>query len=843
MAIVLNVDLTAATDLDLLIGSPQYVPTIGGAFTRSPASGQGAADATIHHSFGANGVAGSNANQLFGGTIAAANDPTEVIFLVDAAVSPSTPSIIAGVRGDNSTGNGYLAVTYYFGGQGFQIIKPSGGGSPAITLDAALPAGSYKLRLAPDGSTPARMHMQVQRLSDGMWMTTATTNVAIWASGQQDLIDWTDPGVSGGSAVITAAGYPIVGFPTSFWSDGSTHHGWFVTSALAGTSSGGSIVPGTLSLNSVTSASASLTVTAPSGGVGTLTTTLQRTPRGGSSWSDIGVMTPNVPYVDSTVAVGTRYDYRAHTLDSTTPTPQTASSATVHADTMVLITLDDSNVEFPANAGDPVGSGARRFANHGNTIRWACGPTANLNVLLSVANSTSAGATVETSTDKVAYVEWANLPAGTNRLAVLVGGTSGTHNVRFNLKLMGSNSYDPPTDSVTVLGLEADYGSTSSVLYPAPRSGEIIVYSDSIGANARDVAGGVWDGMRAWPIYLAHARDCRLAHIGMPGSTSAVLTSAPKFDHYTTSGNSRLTSGKFTVMPAEVYACFGKNSAGLSASNMVTAFQQLRAACNSTTPLFCIVQFGHCDSAYNAGVSGGGVTSAAVAADYATRWATAFASDPYTILIDLGPDGLDGTNYTVDGGTYGLQSDEVTTLTSYSTFDTVHQTVLQAPITGAQIAYHASQALLALASGGTYTAASNVRNGTDRGDGTIGTLHVPTASQVLSGIAVDATTGTIVLPSAGQVQSGITFGAASGTTGSYAGGGGALPSDGLDSIQVETGVNARQALSMILAACVGDVSGAGTGVIVIKAAGGSATRILADCDDLGNRSVTPTPPA
>jgi hypothetical protein len=65
-----------------------------------------------------------------------------------------------------------------------------------------------------------------------------------------------------------------------------------------------------------------------------------------------------------------------------------------------------------------------------------------------------------------------------------------------------------------------------------------------------------------------------------------------------------------------------------------------------------------------------------------------------------------------------------------------------------------------------YTAAANVRLGTNRGDGVTGTLHVPGASQVLATIAVDATTGTVVLPATADVRLATTFGPASGSTGS-----------------------------------------------------------------------------
>ncbi len=70
-----------------------------------------------------------------------------------------------------------------------------------------------------------------------------------------------------------------------------------------------------------------------------------------------------------------------------------------------------------------------------------------------------------------------------------------------------------------------------------------------------------------------------------------------------------------------------------------------------------------------------------------------------------------------------------------------------------------------------------------------------------------------------------------------------LAASGLDAIQVEAGVNARQALAPILAASAGVVGGAGTGVIVIKGGNSSITRITANTDNAGNRSsVTLTLP-
>lgn len=69
-------------------------------------------------------------------------------------------------------------------------------------------------------------------------------------------------------------------------------------------------------------------------------------------------------------------------------------------------------------------------------------------------------------------------------------------------------------------------------------------------------------------------------------------------------------------------------------------------------------------------------------------------------------------------------------------------------------------------------------------------------------------------------------------------GGVILAAAGLDSVVVETGINARQALSPILAAAAGATSGAGTsGPFVIKGGNSSTTRVSATVDNSGNRTA------
>jgi hypothetical protein len=115
-------------------------------------------------------------------------------------------------------------------------------------------------------------------------------------------------------------------------------------------------------------------------------------------------------------------------------------------------------------------------------------------------------------------------------------------------------------------------------------------------------------------------------------------------------------------------------------------------------------------------------------------------------------------------------------------------------------------------------------------------------------LAIDSTTGGITVKgyAAGQDPASLvlaspvnklaTDGSGRVTAGTVADKAGyALAAAGLDSITVEPGINARQALSPILAASAGVVTGAGTGTIVIQGANGSTSRIVSTTDNAGNR--------
>lgn len=71
-----------------------------------------------------------------------------------------------------------------------------------------------------------------------------------------------------------------------------------------------------------------------------------------------------------------------------------------------------------------------------------------------------------------------------------------------------------------------------------------------------------------------------------------------------------------------------------------------------------------------------------------------------------------------------------------------------------------------------------------------------------------------------------------------------LAADGVDLVAADASINLRQAVSLILAALAGKISGAETATVTIKGADNATTRILATVDANGNRTaMTLTPPA
>ncbi len=124
--------------------------------------------------------------------------------------------------------------------------------------------------------------------------------------------------------------------------------------------------------------------------------------------------------------------------------------------------------------------------------------------------------------------------------------------------------------------------------------------------------------------------------------------------------------------------------------------------------------------------------------------------------------------------------------------------------------------------------------------GNVLSLNAAALAQI-AGNPVASVTGNVggnVVGSVGSVTNPVTAGTVSDKTG-YS-----LASSGLDAVVTETGVNARQALTLVLDAVAGILSGAAGTSITIKDPTGTTTRIAATVDSNGNRTaITLTPPA
>lgn len=216
-------------------------------------------------------------------------------------------------------------------------------------------------------------------------------------------------------------------------------------------------------------------------------------------------------------------------------------------------------------------------------------------------------------------------------------------------------------------------------------------------------------------------------------------------------------------------------------------------------------------------------------------------------------------------GAVAFQSTFATTgTTTFNAFTVTNATTLSGAVSlGSTLGITGTTTLAALTTTGTMTvnAFTCTNNFTVSGNWlTTGTTTWTGAGTFTAGLT-SAITGSITGNLSGSVGSvtgavGSVTGAVGSVTGNVGGNvtgtvgsvvtktGYALASNGLDSIVVETGVNARQALSIVAAADSGVLAGVGTGTITIAAAANPATnRISATVDATGRSAVTLSLPA
>lgn len=348
------------------------------------------------------------------------------------------------------------------------------------------------------------------------------------------------------------------------------------------------------------------------------------------------------------------------------------------------------------------------------------------------------------------------LTSGQTTLTIAAGLAAGTHDlhVQFVSGDYTVNRWDPGTTpymSLRITGLTVTSDCTLADP-PVPSGGALLVLSDSIGEGLNltaEVANG-GDAFLAFGRYYAAANNYRRGNVcfggvglvkdatsfgGVPAVWNPNDATKRSWSLYHAAA-SRLVSGLLSPAAAEILVVLATNDAlgGVSDADAQAGLQGLIGALRTAAPgarITIAVPFGgYKRSAINAGFTA--------------------ASDGNSGLIDLGTAfqvGLDGS-----------------LSPSFSSIDGIH------PNDPTQ-AEAAARMVAATAGGGpgAYTAAANVRSGTDRGDGTTGTLVVPAASHVTIGTTYDnGTAGTVTLPIVGDVEAGVTFGAALGSTGTFA---------------------------------------------------------------------------
>lgn len=449
-------------------------------------------------------------------------------------------------------------------------------------------------------------------------------------------------------------------------------------------------------------------------------------------------------------------------------TPQVATSDSITANTLAFVYADDQHISYPFGESypDPAIAHAICLNSSGGDILTILKSTGTINALFNCDPTSTALVAqphqMRASVDKEPYSTSSMLVGpGPQRLPLLTAGTVADHFVILELSLCaggdGANlggASGSPRDALIFLGFEVDHGSgATAAYYPARRSGNDGL---STGSSTWDAGGTI--GQQSYGHVVMYGLGCDGGHLGLTGAGWGAgdgFTGPAQRLLYHEVGATPiardLTGCKYFILGG------GRNDGADITSTIATNVAALHAAA-PTIPVVLAIEPG----------KGGGYPINQVAYTSEVAYYTAnHDSDPLLFLYTPDDRLADGLNYLIDGQNAG-GSDNL----AYSfAQNNPHFFTQRAAEAGAAAAVGIAKLLAG--SSGTYTAAANVRSGTDRGDGTIGTLVVPPAATVLLTETFDnGTTGTVALPSAGQVEAGVSFGPAGSTTGTYSGGAG-----------------------------------------------------------------------
>ena len=814
-------------------GSTVHNPLIGGTYQLLPGSVAGSigqvqsgyayCDNTTANSnlFVCNTVAAASANEVGAIVLELQNLGSATNSVQVALIDRATTADYYFLNLVFTTGNSSATAYHYNGG----ADTPLGTACTGITWTAGL----YTIQTAHAGNSLA---WQIQRQSDGLWLQTNGT----WASTQVSCVTATD-------SSLPNAGF--TGFRLATIPYGTQIAG--VQSITSGTA-GGALTAGSLTVGAVSSSSITATQAAATGGTPAYTYTMQIAPDVSGSpgtYANSGTPTVNQAYTFTGLTGGSWYWIRCHITDT--------ASGSVYSTAVrvrVLILITPAQIRAVGGLGfqqwyTVTGlTGAQCCNASGAEVACTLSSTGNLNILLSTAD-TAATHSWRYSIEKQAYTNLSITNAAPN-LVVLYQQTAASVPFAMDLLTMGGTDWYGTTSTPSrnvFMGLEVDYGCTVSASVPALPTGKALTRGDSFVDSGSSTA-AVSMGQT-----ISYALETFGGQQGVPGSgwAQGALNFPGGSENWITNyetGISRLSGGAWIETPSVIVLIFGRND-NVDVTTHVNATIAALRAVSTTIPIVVFVHPALC----------GGYPPTSLSATTTASAVTALIAGGATNLSLVTPPGWISNG--LEQGVNGLSSGATTSLTSSGL---PHLTPEFAQKVGAWIA---KATAVATASGGSavYPPASGVLTTAGAygptGSNYTGTVTLPPASTVLTSQTFgpgSATTGTVVLPSVSTVEAGITYGPGSSLTGTYSAGGGGggvtlaqlnaslasnivtLAPNGLDQVVTETGLNIRQATSLMAAALAGVLTGAGTGTITIQGAGVAATRITATTDYNGNRS-------
>jgi hypothetical protein len=357
-----------------------------------------------------------------------------------------------------------------------------------------------------------------------------------------------------------------------------------------------SLVAGTLANTVNGSASVSFSLATNSGGTAPYSSQLQRTTRGGSSWSNVGspVTGTTATLTDATVAAATSYDYRAVVTDAAAVT---ANSNTVQVDTPSTNTVafTDSAFFFSPYNWKATGTSYNESNTPGAYFKVKfSGASAVLNLITSHLTAASV------DSDKYPIIEWSvnggtfnrdQFTSGQTTLTLASGLGSGPHTleVHFAGVWYQQARWSSLEGTLRITGLTI--GSGQSLSAPTIRTGRAILFGDSNGEGYEVLGAGVTvANQSARRAHLAKLADALGAEFGVASFAAqgygtgggGGVPSLPNAWNLYWAGASRLTAGLLSPAPDYIVSTHGTNDGGDVPAAIVTP---LIAAWRAAAPL------------------------------------------------------------------------------------------------------------------------------------------------------------------------------------------------------------------------------------------------------------------